>query len=94
VSPRRSLKCEEGYNKEGKIIVRKLLTFIALACVLAIAGGVSISTANASPQTSAAHFLKVEQSSAVEKAYYTGRHYHHHRRHCWWHHHHRHCRWY
>jgi hypothetical protein len=79
--------------------MRKLLSLVALSCVMGIAGGVSISTANASPLTSAVHSLNVEQTSAVEKAYYTGHyhhHYHHHHRHyhCWWHHHHRHCRWY
>jgi hypothetical protein len=51
-------------------MMRKLLALVALSFAMAIAGGVSISGANASPLTSTVHSLKVEQISAVEKAYY------------------------
>jgi hypothetical protein len=50
--------------------MRKLLTLIALSFVAAVAGGISSSTANASPLTSAAHSFKAKQTGVVEKAYY------------------------
>ena len=54
--------------------MRKLFTLMALSFAMAIAGGISISPANASPLTGAVHLLKVKQSTVVEKAYYR-RHY-------------------
>ena len=59
----------------------KLLSLIALFCVMAIGAGVSVSSANAAPLTNAVHSLKVEQTSVVEKAYYHRYHrgYHHRR---------------
>jgi hypothetical protein len=80
----------------------KLLSLIALFCVMAIGAGVSVSSANAATLTSAVHALKVEQTGVTEKAYYRHyyhRHYYHHRywryhrRHCWWRYGYRHCRW-
>ena len=82
--------------------MRKLLSLITLCCVMAIGAGVSVSSANASPLTSAVHALKVEQTGVAEKVYYRHyyhRHYYHrrywrhHRRHCWWRYGYRHCRW-
>jgi hypothetical protein len=86
--------------------MRKLLSLIALSCVMAIGAGLSVSSANAATLTSAVHSLKAEQTSVAEKAYYH-RYYHrgyYHRRYyggygyhrrCWWHNGYRHCRrWY
>ena len=55
--------------------MRKLFTLMALCFATAIAGGVSISVANASPLTGVVHSLKVKQTGVVEKAYYYHRHY-------------------
>ena len=50
--------------------MRKLLSLIALFCVMAIGAGVSVSSANAATLTSAVQSLKAQQTSVVEKAYY------------------------
>ena len=55
--------------------MRKLFTLMALSFAMAIAGGISISPANASPLTGVVHSLKVKQAGVVEKAYYYHRHY-------------------
>ena len=50
--------------------MKKLLSLIALCCVMAIGAGVSVSSANAATLASAIHSLKADQTSVVEKAYY------------------------
>ena len=55
--------------------MRKLFTLMAVCFATAIAGGASISAANASPFTGVVHPLNVKPSGVVEKAYYYRRHY-------------------
>ena len=50
--------------------MRKLLSLIALFCVMAIGAGVSVSSANAATLTSAVQSLKAQQTGVAEKAYY------------------------
>ena len=49
--------------------MRKLLSLIALFCVMAIGAGVSVSSANAATLTSAVQ-LQAQQTGVAEKAYY------------------------
>lgn len=57
-------------GRKGTPVMKKLLSLIALSCVMGIGAGVSVS---ASPVTGAVHSLKVEQTSVIEKAYYRHR---------------------
>ena len=55
--------------------MRQLFTLMTVCFAMAMAGGASISAANASPLTGVVHSFKVKQTGVVEKAYYYRRHY-------------------
>jgi hypothetical protein len=61
--------------------MRKLLSFIALACAMILAFGANAPSARAGALTSSVLALKLEQPNLVEKAYYR----------CWWRYGYRHC---
>jgi hypothetical protein len=61
--------------------MRKLLSLVALSCVMAVAFGAFAPRANATLLPSGVVTLKVEQADAVQKAYYG----------CWWRDGYRHC---
>jgi hypothetical protein len=66
--------------------MRKLLSLVALSCAVMVAAGVFATRANATPLPSGVMTLKVEQSDAVQKAYYGGYRHHRHWRHYGWRH--------
>ena len=68
VSSRRSDHSRTGQRVGESNNMRKLLSLIALFCVMAIGAGVS--SANAATLTSAVQSLKAQQTGVAEKAYY------------------------
>ena len=68
--PERSDHSRTGQRVGESNNMRKLLSLIALFCVMAIGAGVSVSSANAATLTSAVQSLKAQQTGVAEKAYY------------------------